>query len=72
METIKFGLMLSIIPFTGIFLAITIWWALVDLSLRRIGGVRKVKWIMLIILLPPIGSYLYNLLVRQREAELPA
>lgn len=68
METVKFGLMLSIIPFTVIFLIITIWWALVDLSLRRIDRIRKVRWALLILLLPPVGSFLYNLLVRQQEA----
>lgn len=68
METIKFGLMLSIIPFTVVFLIITIWWALVDLSLRRIDRIRKVRWALLILLLPPFGSFLYNLLVRQQEA----
>lgn len=68
METVKFGLMLSIIPFTVIFLIITIWWALVDLSLRRIDRIRKVRWALLILLLPPVGSFLYNLLVRQQDA----
>ncbi|MBI1920002.1 MAG: PLDc N-terminal domain-containing protein [Geobacter sp.] len=69
METVKFGLMLSIIPFTVIFLVITIWWALVDLSLRKIERVRKIRWALLILLLPLVGSYLYNLLVRQQDAE---
>lgn len=72
METVKFGLMLSIIPFTVIFLIITIWWALVDLSLRRIDRIRKVRWALLILLLPPVGSYLYNLFVRQQDAGQPA
>lgn len=72
METIKFGLLLSIIPFTVIFLAITIWWALVDMSLRNIRGSRRVVWTLVTILFPPFGSIAYNFMVRNREKEARA
>lgn len=67
METIKFGLMLSIIPFIVIFLVITIWWALVDMSVRKIAGPKRALWTLLVILLPPVGSFLYNSLNKERE-----
>lgn len=67
METIKFGLMLTVIPFTAIFLFIAIWWALVDMSIRKITGVRRALWTVLVVLLPPVGSILYNFLVKQRN-----
>lgn len=65
METLKFGLMLTIIPFTLIFMFITIWWAMVDMSVRKISGVRRAVWSALVILLPPVGAILYNFMVRQ-------
>ena len=67
METIKFGLMLTVIPFAAIFAFITIWWALVDISVRKIKGPRRAVWTLLIILLPAIGTLLYSSLARVRE-----
>lgn len=64
METLKFGLMLTIIPFTLIFLVFTIAWALSDMSLRKLSKGKRVAWSMVIILLPPFGSLLYNSKVR--------
>jgi phospholipase D-like protein len=65
METLKFGLMLTIIPFTLVCLFVTIWWAMVDISLRKLSGARRVIWSMVVILLPPVGAILYNFMVRQ-------
>ncbi|HEY6872856.1 MAG TPA: PLDc N-terminal domain-containing protein [Geobacteraceae bacterium] len=65
METLKFGLMLTIIPFSLICLFITIWWALVDMSVRKVTGLKRAIWSMVVILLPPVGAILYNFLVRQ-------
>ena len=67
METLKFGLMLTIIPFTLVFMFITIWWAMVDMSVRKITGLKRVLWSMVVILLPPVGALLYNFVVRQRD-----
>ncbi len=67
METLKFGLMLTIIPFTLVFLFITIWWAMIDMSVRKITGLKRVLWSMVVILLPPVGALLYNFVVRQRD-----
>ena len=55
METIKFGLMLTVIPFITIFLFITIWWALVDISVKKIKGSERALWTLLVILLPAVG-----------------
>ena len=68
METIKFGMMLTVIPFITIFLFITIWWALVDISVKKIKGSERALWTMLVILLPAVGSLLYGSLTRAREA----
>lgn len=68
METVKFGLMLTIIPFTLIFLVITIWWALVDMSVKKITGPKRTLWTLLVILLPPVGSLIYSSLNKEREA----
>ncbi len=67
METIKFGLMLTVIPFAVIFLFITIWWALVDISVKKIKGPERALWTMLVILLPAVGSLLYSSLIKTRE-----
>ncbi|MCM2357660.1 MAG: hypothetical protein NDI77_05885 [Geobacteraceae bacterium] len=67
METLKFGLMLTIIPFTLVFMFITIWWAMVDMSVRKVTGLRRAIWSMVVILLPPVGAILYNFMVRQRD-----
>lgn len=67
MDTIKFGLMLTAIPFVAIFLIITIWWALTDISMRKIKGPRRALWTLLVILLPPVGSLLYTSLNRERD-----
>jgi hypothetical protein len=64
METLKLGLMLSIIPFTAIFLFLTIAWALVDIYLRKLTGSRKAVWSLVVIVLPLLGSLLYNFKVR--------
>ncbi len=69
LETFKFGLMLSIIPFSLIFLFITIAWALVDLSLRNVSVSRRVFWTLAVIVLPLAGPIAYNYLVR-RTTEL--
>ena len=67
METIKFGLMLTVIPFATIFLFITIWWALVDMSVKKVTGPKRTLWTLLVILLPPVGSLLYGSLNKGRE-----
>jgi hypothetical protein len=69
METLKFGLMLTIIPFTLVFLFITIWWAMIDMSVRKITGLKRVLWSVAVILLPPVGALLYNFVVRQRDID---
>ncbi len=69
METIKFGLLLSIIPFTAIFLIITIWWALVDMSLQKITGMKRTLWTLAVILVPPFGALAYNYFAKQHETE---
>jgi uncharacterized membrane protein YhaH (DUF805 family) len=68
METLKFGLMLTIIPFTAIFMVVAIWWALVDISVRKLKGAERAMWTLLVILLPPIGSIIYNYSFRQRHS----
>ena len=67
METIKFGMMLTVIPFITIFLFITIWWALVDMSVKKLKGPERALWTMLVILLPAVGSLLYSSLIKNRE-----
>jgi uncharacterized membrane protein YhaH (DUF805 family) len=64
METFKFGLMMSIIPFTGIFLVLTIAWALIDLSLRRLSAGKRALWSAVVIAFPVVGVWLYNSRVR--------
>ncbi len=65
LETIKFGLLLTIIPFSAIFLFITVCWALMDMSLREVSGARKIIWTMAVIMLPIAGPIAYNYLVRR-------
>lgn len=60
-ETIKFGLLLTIIPFTVIFLVITIWWALVDMAARKLKGAPRTFWTLTVVLLPPVGAIFYHL-----------
>jgi hypothetical protein len=67
METIKFGLMLTIIPFAAIFLFITVWWALVDISVKKIKGPKRALWTLLVILFPAVGSLLYSSMTKMRE-----
>ena len=64
LETFKFGLLLSFIPFSVIFLFITACWALSDISLRQVSGSRRVIWSLAVIALPLIGPIAYNYLVR--------
>ena len=68
LETIKFGLLLSIIPFSVIFLFLTVVWALVDISLREVSGARRVLWTLAVIALPLAGPIAYNYLVRRSTA----
>lgn len=68
MDTLKFGLMLTIIPFTAIFMIVAIWWALVDISVRKLKGAERALWTLLVILLPPIGSVIYNYTFKHRHS----
>jgi hypothetical protein len=65
LETIKFGLILTFIPFTVIFLIITACWALIDISVRKVTGSRRVIWTLAVIALPLVGPIAYNYLVRR-------
>lgn len=65
METLKFGLMMSIIPFTVIILFLTAVWALVDISLRKLSGARRAIWSTVVIMFPLLGVLLYNFRVRR-------
>lgn len=65
LETFKFGLLLSIIPFTVIFLFTVVVWALADLSLRDITRTRRLLWTLAVIALPLVGPVAYNYLVRR-------
>ena len=65
LESIKFGLILTFIPFSLIFLLITACWALVDMSLREVSGSRRIVWSLAVIALPLVGPIAYNYLVRR-------
>ena len=65
LESIKFGLVLTIIPFSVIFLFISVCWALMDMSLREASGARRILWILAIIALPLAGPIAYNYLLRR-------
>ncbi|HEX8960338.1 MAG TPA: hypothetical protein VF775_02095 [Geobacteraceae bacterium] len=71
METMKFGLILTVIPFIVIFQFLTIWWALADISVKKIRGPKRALWTLLIIILPPMGSLLYTSLNKQPQAITP-
>jgi uncharacterized membrane protein YagU involved in acid resistance len=64
LENLKFGLLLTFIPFSVIFLFITACWALVDMSLRAVAGSRRVIWTLAVVALPLVGPIAYNYLVR--------
>jgi hypothetical protein len=70
METLKLGMILSIIPFSAIFLFLTIAWALVDISVRKLTGSRRAIWSVVVVVLPLVGAILYNFKVRLPEIEL--
>lgn len=70
METIKYGLLLSIVPFTAIFLIVTIWWALVDMSLQKITGMKRTLWTLTVILVPLFGALAYNYFVSIRKPSI--
>jgi hypothetical protein len=65
LETLKFGLLLTIIPFSAIFMLVTACWALMDMSLRKVSGSRRIIWTMAVIALPLVGPIAYNYLVRR-------
>ena len=65
LETVKFGLLLTIIPFSVIFLFITVCWALVDMSVREVTVSRRIMWTVAVIALPLVGPIAYNYLVRR-------
>jgi uncharacterized membrane protein YhaH (DUF805 family) len=67
METLKYGLQMTAIPFVTIILLTAIWWALVDLSVKKVKGRKRALWTLLVILLPPIGTLLYNLMHKEEQ-----
>jgi hypothetical protein len=68
-ETLKFGLLMSIIPFTAVFLFLTIAWALMDMSLRKLSGGRRAVWSVVVIAFPLLGVLLYNSRVRKLQMQ---
>ena len=68
LETLKLGLTLTIIPFTAIFLFLTVVWSLIDMSVRKnLTGARKALWSLVVILFPVVGALLYNAKVRHPD-----
>ena len=65
LETFKFGMLLTIIPFSVIFLFITACWALMDMALREVSGLRRFFWTLAIVVLPLAGPIAYNYMVRR-------
>lgn len=70
MESIKFGLILVVIPFVVIFQLITVWWAIRDISKKKIMGLSRAVWVLLVLLLPPLGSVLYSSLSREGNGDI--
>jgi uncharacterized membrane protein YhaH (DUF805 family) len=48
-------------------MVVAIWWALVDISVRKLKGAERALWTLLVILLPPVGSLVYNYSVKHRH-----
>lgn len=71
METLIHGMTLTATPFISTCAAITLWWALADLSRQKMKGARSASWIFLAILLPPLGFLLY-LFTRKQQRPNPA
>lgn len=68
MEALTHCLSLTVVPFLCIFAVISVWWGLVDLSVRKIKGRKRALWTLLVILLPPIGTLLYTSMHKGHEA----
>lgn len=64
METLRSGLIVTVIPFTLIFLFATIAWALADISIRKLPKWKTAMWSLVVIILPFLGALIYNSKVR--------
>lgn len=69
METLIHGMTLTAAPYISTVAAVAIWWALADLSCRKMKGARSASWIFLAILLPPLGLLLYLFTRKQQRSD---
>ncbi|MDD2852487.1 MAG: PLD nuclease N-terminal domain-containing protein [Desulfuromonadaceae bacterium] len=62
MELLTYGLLKPIIPFLTLFTLVAAGWALSDLAARRLNGNERTIWALVILVFPPLGSMLYDLI----------
>jgi len=62
MELLSYALLKPIIPFLILFVLATVGWALSDLAARRLTGNERTIWAFAILVFPPLGSKLYDII----------
>jgi hypothetical protein len=69
MELLTYALLKPIIPFLMLFALVTVGWALSDLAARRLTGNERTIWAFAILVFPPLGSVLYDLMGKKSAVD---
>ncbi len=69
MEIMTYALLKPIIPFLMIFALVAVGWALSDLAARRLKGNERSIWAFAILVFPPLGSMLYELMGKKNVTD---
>jgi hypothetical protein len=69
MELLTYALLKPMIPFLMIFALVAVGWALSDLAARRLTGNERTIWAFAILVFPPLGSMLYDLMGKKNAVD---
>ncbi|MDO9067306.1 MAG: hypothetical protein Q7W05_02485 [Deltaproteobacteria bacterium] len=67
MELFTYALLKPMIPFLTLFTLVAAGWALSDLAARRLTGNERTIWAFAILIFPPLGSLLYDLMAKKNN-----
>ena len=69
MELLIYALLKPIIPFLALLVLVAAGWTLSDLASRRLSGNERTIWAFAILVFPPLGSLLYDLMGKKNTTE---
>jgi hypothetical protein len=69
MELLSYALLKPMIPFLTLSVLVAVGWKLSDLAARRLTGNERTVWAFAILVFPPLGSILHELMGKKNTPE---